>query len=181
TVHVRQPNNWLNIHIGVQKIEHAVGSYLDLAFLVPSGWKEGDDSPCKFVAFFDSINEAMAAGEFLQRRLPLEHCEKILWFHSDMSDKFKAEALEKLRTREIWDLCATDSFGMGVDLPDITLVIQWHTRCDLVTLWQCLGREAHNGHLASIGLIFVEDKYFESEEKDETRAKRQAANAWKWQ
>ena len=111
-VHIRRPNDRPNVHIGVRKIEHALNSYRDLAFLAPDGWTEGNDTPRKFVAFFDSITEAIDAGESLRRRLPPEHRNKILWFHSDMSEEHKAEALEKLRTGEIWGLCATDSFGM---------------------------------------------------------------------
>ncbi|EGO04529.1 hypothetical protein SERLA73DRAFT_43697, partial [Serpula lacrymans var. lacrymans S7.3] len=31
-----------NISIGVKKIEHPLTTYLDLAFLIPSGWKACD-------------------------------------------------------------------------------------------------------------------------------------------
>ena len=111
-IHIRRPNDRPNVHIGVRKIEHALSSYRDLAFLVPDGWREGNDAPHKFVAFFDSITETVEAGKFLRDRLPPEHRDKIVWFHSDMTEEHKAEALEKLRTGEIWGLCTTDSFGM---------------------------------------------------------------------
>ncbi|EKM56792.1 uncharacterized protein PHACADRAFT_56231, partial [Phanerochaete carnosa HHB-10118-sp] len=164
-VHIHWPNDRPNVHIGVQKIEHMLDSYCNLVFLVSDDWKEGDDNPCKFVAFFDNINEAVGAGTFLHQRLPLEHHNKILWFHSNITKKFKAEAFKKLRTGEIWGLCATDSFRMGVDLPNITFIVQWCTKCDLITLWQRLGHGAQNRRLDTFGLIFVENKYLESEEK----------------
>lgn len=110
--HIRRSNDRHNIRIGVQRIKHALDSFLDLAFLIPEGWKEGDPVPLKFVVFFDNIGEAVHAGKFLRKRLPLEYRHKVKWFHADMSPRFKEEQMEKLRTGEIWGLCATDSFGM---------------------------------------------------------------------
>ncbi|GJF00899.1 P-loop containing nucleoside triphosphate hydrolase protein [Phanerochaete sordida] len=49
---------------------------------------------------------------------------------------------------EIWGLCATDSFGKGVDLPDIQLVIQWcPENYSMCSLWQCLVRAKHFGNM----------------------------------
>ncbi|KAF8233809.1 hypothetical protein L208DRAFT_1265108, partial [Tricholoma matsutake] len=42
-----------------------------------------------------------------------------------------------------WGLFTTDSFGMGMDIPDVELVVQWKATCTLSTLWQrfgCAGR-----------------------------------------
>ena len=112
TNHIRRSNDRPNVHIGVRKIEHSMSSFRDLGFLVPDGWKEGDSSPDKFLIFFDSIAEAVGAALFLRHRLPCHLRDKIIWFHSDMSENLKAEAVEKLKRGEIWGICATDAFGM---------------------------------------------------------------------
>lgn len=111
-VHIRRSNDRPNVHITVRKMEHAVSSYKDLSFLVPDGWKEGDGEPPKFIVFFATVAEAVDAGEFLRRRLPPEYRDKIGWYHSQMSPRWKDSAVEMLRRGEIWGLCATDSFGM---------------------------------------------------------------------
>ncbi|THH15915.1 hypothetical protein EUX98_g9385 [Antrodiella citrinella] len=82
-----------------------------------------------------------------------------------MSKEFKEQQVEKLKKGELWGLCATDSFGMGVDLPDIILVIQWRLRCTLATLWQRLGRGARDRSLVAVAIIFVEGKFFDEERK----------------
>ncbi|KAG2367211.1 hypothetical protein BDR07DRAFT_1263953, partial [Suillus spraguei] len=41
-VTIRHSSDRPNIKIGVKKIKHALNSYADLAFLIPTGWKLGD-------------------------------------------------------------------------------------------------------------------------------------------
>ncbi|KAJ3553995.1 hypothetical protein NM688_g3330 [Phlebia brevispora] len=179
--HIHRSNDRPNIHIAVRKILYSLSSFLDLAFLVPDGWKDGDPPPPKFVIFFDSISDAVNAGRFLRKRLPPEYRHKIKWFHSDMSSRYKETAVEDLREGRIWGLCATDSFGMGVDLPDILLVIQWRLSCKMTTLWQRLGRGARNKTLEAVAIIFVEAKYFDDEiaKREHNKAQRRARAALK--
>jgi superfamily II DNA helicase RecQ len=61
-----------NIKICVQKIRYSLSSYVDLAFLVPTGWTPADQVPQKFLIFFDSIQDAIGAAKYLQSRLPPE-------------------------------------------------------------------------------------------------------------
>lgn len=111
-VHIRRPNDRPNIHLAVRKIQYPLDSFMDLAFLVPENWQEGDPPPPKFVAFFDKISDVVHAGQFLRRRLPPHLRHKIKWFHSDMSTKYKEQTVKDLRDGKIWGICATDSFGM---------------------------------------------------------------------
>lgn len=112
TIVIRQSNDRPNVRLMVRRIQHTIASYYDLEFLVPDGWKSGDQQPPKFVIFFDKISEAVAAGLFLRARLPLVFRNKIKWFHSTMSTGFKEDEVENLQSKETWGICATDSFGM---------------------------------------------------------------------
>ncbi|KAG2343222.1 hypothetical protein BDR05DRAFT_884789, partial [Suillus weaverae] len=114
-----------NIKLCVRKIKHTLASFQDLGFLIPDAWKNTDPIPPKFLIFFDSIQEAILAAKSLQRRLPLEMRDKIKWFNSDMTTEYKENEVSRLTSGETWGLCTTESFGMGMDIPDITLVIQW--------------------------------------------------------
>lgn len=112
TVFVRRSNDRPNIHLAVRKICHPLHSYQDLTFLIPKNWKPGDSPPSKFVIFFDSIPDSMAAAKVLRSRLPIEYRKKVKWFHSDMSDQFREEEILAFRDGRTWGLCCTDSFGM---------------------------------------------------------------------
>jgi hypothetical protein len=65
-----------NIKICVHKIRYSLSSYMDLAFLIPTGWTPGDQVPPKFLIFFDSIQDAIGAAKYLQSWLPPDQQEK---------------------------------------------------------------------------------------------------------
>ncbi|KAJ7182545.1 hypothetical protein C8R43DRAFT_849396, partial [Mycena crocata] len=62
----------------------------------------------------------------------------------------------------------------GIDLPNITLVIQWQASCDMCMLWQRFGRGARNPKCEAIALFLVEPMYFDQtkEEKAACKSKR---------
>lgn len=112
-------NDRPNIAICVRKMVHPAKTFLDLVFLFPEhpppGWK-----PPKFLIFFDSIAESVAAANWIRARLPPEHRDKIKWFNSQMSETFRDVEALKLKEGETFGLCCTDSFGM---------VCHLHFRC----------------------------------------------------
>ncbi|KAL4065980.1 hypothetical protein J3A83DRAFT_4098792 [Scleroderma citrinum] len=137
-VSIQHSSNCPNIKIGVKKIKHALDSYVDLAFLIPSDWKEGDSPPKKFLIFFDNIKQATQVANFHSCLLKhLRH--KIKWFNADMTSNYKQSEMKNLQDSETWGYCTTESFGMGMDISDIELVLQWHANCKLTTLWQWFG------------------------------------------
>jgi len=63
-----------------------------------------------------------------------------------------------------------------MDLPDITLIIQWKATCDSCTLWQRFRRAIGDLKLEGKALFLVEPKYFNATKK----AQADAAEEWKW-
>ncbi|KAH7917502.1 P-loop containing nucleoside triphosphate hydrolase protein [Leucogyrophana mollusca] len=175
TYTLKRSNDRPNVHLVVREFQYAMNSFLDLAFLVPDNpgphWK-----PPKFLVFFDDIAESVAATKFLKSRLPPEYHGqlKVVWFNADMTPEFRDDHTTKLTNGEVLGLCCTDSFGMGIDLQDIELIIQWRVTCDLCTLWQRFGRGARNPTLQATALLFVESKYLDAnrQKKAENKEKR---------
>ncbi|KAF8192846.1 P-loop containing nucleoside triphosphate hydrolase protein [Mycena galopus ATCC 62051] len=168
-------NDRSNIYITVRKMKYPLNSFKDLAFLIPKDWDGTTPLPYKFVIFFDSITESLAAARYLRSLMPLAFQDKIKWFNSEMSPEFRAEESDKFNEGVNYGLCCTDSFGMGIDLPNITLVIQWRASCDMCTLWQRFGRGARDPKCTAIALFLVEPMYFDEtkEEKAARKAKRE--------
>jgi hypothetical protein len=108
---LQRSNDHLNVHLVVQQMVHPVGSFLDLAFLIPEkplpGWK-----PPKFLIFFDNVAESIAAAKFLKQHLPLELRWMIKWFNADMSEEFQEQECDNLKQGVTWGLCCTDLSGM---------------------------------------------------------------------
>ena len=165
-----------NISIIVCPILNLISCFHDLAFLL-CNWKPGAPSPPKFVVFFNNINISVQAGRFLCCLLPREYQHQVKWFNSQMSERFKKKVVERFAWGEMWGLLATDSFGMvrsifldinicskmlqGMDLPDISLVVQWCTPTSISMLWQWFGRCAHDLSLRGTAILFVEKEYID--------------------
>ncbi|KAL4068976.1 hypothetical protein J3A83DRAFT_4095417 [Scleroderma citrinum] len=138
-VSIQRSSDHPNIKIGVKKIKHALDSYVNLAFLISSDWKEGDSPPKKFLIFFDNIEQATQAANYLCSHLLKHLRHKIKWFNADMTSDYKQSEMKNLQDSETWGYCTTESFGMGMDISDIELVLQWCANCKLTTLWQQFG------------------------------------------
>ncbi|KAG1762510.1 P-loop containing nucleoside triphosphate hydrolase protein [Suillus placidus] len=150
-----------NIKLCVRKIMYSLTSYQDLSFLIPDGWKDGDPAPPKFLVFFDDIQDSIAAAKSIQKRLPSALRHKIKWFNSDMTTQFKEDEVNHLISGETWGLCTTESFGMGMDVPDISIVVQWKATCKLATLWQRWGRAVRDRGLQGTAVLFAEKDHFD--------------------
>ena len=127
---IRLSNDRSNVALVVRKMKYPANTYMDLDFLVQDSSLDSsantDSSDAsrlpwchkKFVIFFDDKNEAMAAGDHLRSRLPLDQRDRVVWFMSDMSREFKDNKVEALASGQLWGICSTDSFGMvGATFP----------------------------------------------------------------
>ncbi|KAF7793204.1 hypothetical protein EIP86_004313 [Pleurotus ostreatoroseus] len=157
---IRRSNDRPNIYLSVRKIQHPLHSFKDLNFLIPDGWKPGDRIR-KFVVFFDNKTESIAAADYLRSRLPLAHRDKILWFNADNTPARRELSTDMLKDGQLYGLTCTDAFGMGVDLKDIEIIVQWRCFCDLDTLWQRFGRAARGRNTEGLAVFFAEPKYFD--------------------
>ncbi|TFK62853.1 P-loop containing nucleoside triphosphate hydrolase protein [Pluteus cervinus] len=133
-----------NIHIAVEKMIHSISSMRDLDRVLQLEELDGEPPP-KFMVFVN------------QRRVGEDLCD------------FKTQELSPLLrdkvSGEIWGLMCTDAAGMGLDIPDIKLVIQWRYVPSLCTLAQRMGRAAR-GTLEGTAIYLVEPKYFDTVEKE---------------
>ncbi|KAF8548113.1 hypothetical protein OG21DRAFT_1479305 [Imleria badia] len=177
TVVVHRSSDRPNIKIGVKKIKYAPNSFDDLAFLAPAGFKVGGPPPPKFLVFFDDIDESVKAARVMRSRLPRELQDKIKWFNDDMSTIFKKTELENLHSGETWGLFTTMTFGTGMYVPDILLVVQWRATCTVAALWERFGHAVRDNGLAGTALLFAEKEYFDDEKAAKAARKARARRA----
>ncbi|KDQ12459.1 hypothetical protein BOTBODRAFT_45811 [Botryobasidium botryosum FD-172 SS1] len=148
-----QSNDRPNIAFDVRPIQFTQKSLFDLAYLIPLGLTPKSPPPIKFMLFMNLKLLCEAAGEMLP--------------------EFVAGALDDLRTGEVWGAACTDTAGMGIDNPDIGLVIQYQAPKSQCVLMQRFGRGARNPSLTARAVLFIEPKYL-SEVKEERKRKAEA-------
>jgi superfamily II DNA helicase RecQ len=101
-----------NIFLIVEHMKHPENSYEDLAFLIKKNLGPGDDSPPKFLVFFNSRVEVQAAVEYLRSCISPELQDKVKWFHSGMTNEFHKDKMHALIIGESFGEASTDAAGM---------------------------------------------------------------------
>ena len=118
TTYLLRSNDRPDIGLMARPLKYPAKSFKDLDFLIPRTCLEGYDgdathSPIpKFVVFFDSMKEAERAAKHLRGLLPDGLKDKVVWFHSVMTQEYREEKTDAFRNSDVWGLCATDAFGM---------------------------------------------------------------------
>ncbi|TFK68928.1 P-loop containing nucleoside triphosphate hydrolase protein [Pluteus cervinus] len=168
-VTIRTSTDRPNIRLHVRNIEYPLNSFRDLEFVLGK-WQPGqpkpEEPPDRFVVFFDDINESIRAGHHIRSMLASfgpEYRDKVVWFNSDMTDEFKREAVERFQKGELWGLFASESFGLGMDIRDIKLVVQWRRISSLSVLWQRCGRGGRDRTSDATAVYLVESEYTDEE------------------
>ncbi|EIW61392.1 P-loop containing nucleoside triphosphate hydrolase protein [Trametes versicolor FP-101664 SS1] len=170
-LYIRRSNDRPNVFLTVRKMQHSASSFEDLFWLIPDRWVPGQRIP-PFVIFHDSIEESINAAEALRKRLPREYADRLVWFNSDNTPWFRERTTDEFREHKLAGLFCTDSFGMGVDVPNIEIVVQWKATCDVNQLWQRFGRAARGPGTEALAVLIVEPKHFD-DEKEQAAARAQ--------
>ena len=96
----------------------------------------------------------------------IERGYKAVTFHGDMSAAERTEIIDKFRTNQINIVFATNAFGMGIDIPNIRVVIHFMIPESVEQYYQEVGRAARDGHGANAYLLYsnknieVKKRYF---------------------
>lgn len=85
------------------------------------------------------------AGEF----------EGVGFYHAGLSSEERTEAQKKLDRRETRILCATNAFGMGIDYPDVRLVIHFQMPANVESFYQEMGRAGRDGKMSLCLLLYA--------------------------
>ncbi|WP_405382068.1 ATP-dependent DNA helicase RecQ [Maribacter sp. LLG6340-A2] len=78
---------------------------------------------------------------------------KATFFHGGMDQKLKSERLDAWLTNKTQVMVATNAFGMGIDKPDVELVIHYQIPDSIENYFQEAGRAGRNGNKAKAILL----------------------------
>ena len=79
------------------------------------------------------------------------------WFHAGLTPDKKREVQERFRTGELRIIAATNAFGMGIDKPDIRLVVHGDIPGSLENYLQEAGRAGRDRSQATCVLLYSAD------------------------
>ena len=99
-------------------------------------------------------------------------------YHAGKSNKVRTSIQKKFINNEVNVIIATIAFGMGIDVPNIRLVINYGISRDMESFYQEMGRAGRDGKNSKIYLYwsnsdFSINKHFLNDIKDEAFKKKQ--------
>ena len=158
------------IYIQVEPLQNTKKSMLDLRFVLPEVVRGPLDIP-KTIVYMNTIGE-IRRGLIIIRRWMVElgyASEAFSWvraMHSLQAENTKLEtaALFGQISSECL-LCrivlATDAYGLGVDNPDVEIVVQWLIPPDMSALNQRAGRAMRSGEKSAFFILLHELRVLE--------------------
>lgn len=122
----------------------------------------------KTMIFVDDINQGQSLVEYLRFRLPDNlkvrdrELDIIRPYNASLSWETRVVNLDVFKHGSARVLVCTDAAGMGVDIPDIEVVIQWKIskHLSLASLVQRIGRAGRDERVKAVAITMVEDNLF---------------------
>jgi hypothetical protein len=152
-----------NVFIDIQQLKYTMASMKDLLWFLPQQYRRPQDIPKTiiYMPVITDIRKALPIFHEYMRRLnyPESSMKLIRPYFSWMADFDKqATALAFRQLDEECNLArvliATDAYGLGVDNPDVRLVVQWLAPDSMCSLWQRMGRAMRRSTLG-VGRVLL--------------------------
>ncbi len=80
--------------------------------------------------------------------------EHVGYYHAGLSNEERVDIQRKLEGRQLRILCATNAFGMGIDYPDVRLVIHFQMPANIESFYQEMGRAGRDGKTSRCLLLY---------------------------
>lgn len=84
----------------------------------------------------------------------IEQGIKAVHFHSEVSSKEKQEIIDRFKNNELDVVFATNAFGMGIDIPDIRVVIHFMIPESIAQYYQEVGRASRDKQASNAYLLY---------------------------
>ncbi|KAK6984117.1 hypothetical protein R3P38DRAFT_2576560 [Favolaschia claudopus] len=151
-----------NVSMVIRAMEHPANSYKDIDFVVPEDNQGPADIKLAFV-YTDDIKDGGQLVDHLNARVHPRYRERglIRPYNAGMSREYRAHVMSLFKAGVIRVLVCTDAAGMGCDLPNIALVVQWKVP-QTVSAWiQRAGRAARRQGMLGLAVMLAEKAAFE--------------------
>ncbi|KAH9914558.1 P-loop containing nucleoside triphosphate hydrolase protein [Fomitopsis serialis] len=173
---VNAGNDRPNVSIVVRACEHPQNTLADLDFVLPEKIETANDIP-KTYLYVDNIDTGNDIidhlGTLLRQRNPaLYELGVIRPFNATMSAGYRTHAMAAFRNNHEYSsadvtadnlkigpiriLVCTDAAGMGCNVPDVDVVVQWKLPATLSNFIQRAGRAARARNRTGIAILLVE-------------------------
>ncbi|KAJ7152391.1 P-loop containing nucleoside triphosphate hydrolase protein [Mycena filopes] len=119
----------------------------------------------KTIVFANAVKKTQVICRNIRRRYAPELRGAIDFLHSHRTAKSKRRIMKEFRKGKIKILIATEAAGMGADIPDIKVIIQFGVPSSLPVWIQRAGRAGRSSELQARAILLVERSMFQRRKK----------------
>ncbi|KAJ7718342.1 P-loop containing nucleoside triphosphate hydrolase protein [Mycena metata] len=130
----------------------------------PADVRSAADLP-KTIVFANAVKKTQVLCRTIRRRYCPEVRDAIVFLHSHRTAKSKRRIMKEFRKGKIKILVATEAAGMGADIRDIELIIQFGVPSSLSVWTQRAGRAGRSPELQARAILLVECSMFQRRKK----------------
>ncbi|KAJ7615158.1 P-loop containing nucleoside triphosphate hydrolase protein [Mycena polygramma] len=170
-------NDRENVSQVIRSMEHPANSYMDLDFLVDEAMTPAEIK--KAFLYTDDIKDGSQIIDHLNARVNPAYRDMGLVrpYNAGMSREYRMQVMALFKAGIIRVLVCTDAAGMGCDIADIAIVIQWKAPKNLSSWVQRAGRAVRKAGVYGMAVMIVEKSAFEVNPLDGTTPTAEAAPA----
>ncbi|KAJ7622306.1 P-loop containing nucleoside triphosphate hydrolase protein [Roridomyces roridus] len=151
-------NDRPNVSMIVRGIHNPLNSYTDLDFII-RGAKERSDLKKTFI-YADNIATGVEIIDHLTSLLPRQLRDStdtpIRPYNAALSREYRKKAMDRFKDGTVRILVCTDAAGMGCNIPDIDVVVQWKLPASVSIFVQRAGRAARTHGRTGVAILLAE-------------------------
>ncbi|KAH9836597.1 P-loop containing nucleoside triphosphate hydrolase protein [Rhodofomes roseus] len=161
---INMGNDRSNVSLVVRAAEHPLNTYRDLEFVVPQSAKQASDIPKTWI-YVDNINTGTEIIDYLVKEVRSRttanpdttlSADCIRPFNATLSPEYRTAAMAAFREGSIRIMVCTEAAGMGCDIADIDVVVQWKLPGTFSNFVQRAGRAARGRGRQGLAVLIVE-------------------------
>ncbi|KAJ7848102.1 P-loop containing nucleoside triphosphate hydrolase protein [Mycena leptocephala] len=160
-VNIDVGNDRPNVSLVVRPIQHRLNTYADLDFVV-EGIKSRKGIKKTFI-YADNIATGVEIIDHLTSLLPPELRDVVQGYdapfrpyNAALSKEYRKKAMSLFKEGHVRILVCTDAAGMGCNIPDIDVVVQWKLPASMSIFIQRAGRAGRARGSQGLAILLVE-------------------------
>ncbi|KAF8189324.1 P-loop containing nucleoside triphosphate hydrolase protein [Pholiota molesta] len=163
-VNINLGNDRPNVSLVVRAIQNPMNTYTDLNFIIPAGTTTSESIKKTFV-YADSVSSVTEITEHLYTISPETFREQgvIRPYSAAYSAQYRTNVMELFKAGVVRVLVCTEAAGMGCNIPDVDMVVQWKLTSSVSSFVQRAGRAARGSGRTGIAVLLVEKTTYEAD------------------
>ncbi|KAE9390705.1 P-loop containing nucleoside triphosphate hydrolase protein [Gymnopus androsaceus JB14] len=150
-------NDRPNVSLAVRAMQHPMNTFKDLDFLIPQNTAHATDLKKTFI-YCDDTALGTEIQDHLEELLPdeLKGQGLIRPYSAVYSKSYRTAVMKLFKAGIVRILVCTDAAGMGCNIPDVDIVVQWKLPGTLSMFIQRAGRAARAQNRKGLAVLLVE-------------------------